>query len=98
MPKYINAEKLKEILKREKFLNDDKYIDEELPGGYEHKTIRECIDEMPSADVRENKHGEWKPERTRFGFYCNKCKMYSYWATNFCPNCGADMRERKETE
>ena len=60
----------------------------------------EMISQMPSANDVEIKHGVWKAEKTKFGFcfYCNQCEMLSYWAANFCPNCGADMRKRKETE
>jgi hypothetical protein len=94
MNKYINAEKLVEILKGIMVFGADRILD--FNDGIDYVT--DLIDEMPSADVVEVKHGEWRPERTRFGFYCNNCKMYSYWSTNFCPNCGADMRERKETE
>lgn len=59
-----------------------------------------------SADVRENVHGEWildgkedeyiyKCSKCEFHLYANRCanpeeslKMF-----NYCPNCGADMRE-----
>lgn len=27
---------------------------------------------------------------------CSECKIYVFQESNFCPNCGADMRERKE--
>ena len=95
MSKYISADELISTLNEtiEKHKNSDMFT----------RTVRAAenmitiIKRMPSADVVEVKHGEWKPERTRFGFYCNKCKMYSYRSTNFCPSCGADMRERGET-
>ena len=59
----------------------------------------ELINKMSSADVVEVKHGKWKAIKTKFGFcfYCDQCGMLSYWVANFCPHCGADMRERKET-
>ena len=57
---------------------------------------------LPSAvpaDVRENKHGEWMYTKHYGEPYrvCPKCHMERKddlsrgW--NFCPNCGADMRE-----
>lgn len=43
------------------------------------------------ADVRENVRGEWL---SMFGHnVCNKCGFkIDIVPTNFCPNCGADMR------
>ena len=74
-------------------INDEKPIIKELDN-FDLAEIKLCL--MPSEVIVEVKHGKWKPEKTGFGFYCNKCKMYSYWATNFCPNCGADMRGENE--
>lgn len=41
------------------------------------ETAQNCIDALPAADVRPVVRGKWH----------NRIK------TNFCPNCGADMRE-----
>lgn len=59
-----------------------------------------------SADVRPNIHGSWKVVSDGYGdnayiCECSECKdtVWVYkdadrkW--NFCPNCGADMREPK---
>ena len=52
----------------------------------------EMLEQLPSADVRENVRGEWF---SMFG-HC-VCMFCGYKGspiqTNFCPNCGADMRE-----
>ena len=60
-----------------------------------------CSARVPSADVRENIHGDWETVNEDWGVYeCSVCqhefmiiagdpKDNSY---NFCPNCGADMR------
>ena len=29
-------------------------------------------------------------------YYCSECRRRSIIKTNFCPDCGADMRERKD--
>ena len=58
-----------------------------------------CVDlleQLPSADVRENIKGEWIKQYFDFRdncqiYSCSKCD-YQDVDTNFCPNCGADMR------
>lgn len=64
-------------------------------------TVIYILSEMDSADVRENVRGEWE---TSFGARlktdgqhwldcrCTACGLYSGQASDFCPNCGADMR------
>ena len=49
------------------------------------------VDNMVSADVQRVKRGEWgKRAYNRVQCsYCGKCEDI---ATDFCPNCGADMR------
>ena len=95
MPKYINADELKEQM---------------VKYGWKHpdSTVHEFVDDMPSADVRENIHGEWKEEPSIFPnnpfVRCSECGEEALLdengvaKSNFCPNCGADMRERKEAE
>lgn len=48
---------------------------------------------LPTADVRENIKGEWI-DRGVGGWECSRCHyIVERWNnTNFCPNCGADMR------
>ena len=54
---------------------------------------------VPSADVRENVNGEWIfPYGDKKYKHCSACgkTFYSIPATsNYCPNCGADMRGDK---
>ena len=64
----------------------------------------DAIETLPSADVVERKHGEW------INVYCGEVWVEQYCSEcgvviedepmdyNFCPNCGADMRERKDNE
>ena len=56
----------------------------------------QVLDEIPAADVVEVKHGVWilNPDDTAgCGFFvCSSCKCDVYDQTDFCPNCGADMR------
>ena len=87
MSRYIDADKLQESFK-------------ELHGG--KRSL--LIDTAPTADVRENVKGEWidKPNREfcfRADFKTIECNQCGYnmpksdsFASNYCPNCGADMR------
>lgn len=64
------------------------------------------IDQMPAADVRPVVRGRWLKEENIFDdstYVCSACN--EPWTIiegtpkennmNFCPNCGADMREEK---
>lgn len=61
----------------------------------------EYLDEVPAADVRPVVRGEWANEHlasTSGGTYavirCSVCKsQFPLYKTNYCPSCGADMRE-----
>ena len=45
-----------------------------------------------SVEVRENVHGEWVETESVY-YICSLCGDDSYYESNFCPNCGADMRK-----
>ena len=71
--------------------------------------IIKALESIPAADVREVKRGKWKrvvdltgveafgyKETMLVGYGCNVCGYevdVSEGNYNFCPNCGADMRE-----
>lgn len=102
MARYIDAEKLAKLCD----IMADKC---DIPGAsesvwHQFRTVVEC---SPTADVVEVKHGKW--EETGDGYLHRECGMFfdTYlWANriydifhngfNYCPNCGADMRERSE--
>lgn len=56
----------------------------------------ELINNMPSEDVAEVKHGVWQigMEYGAEIYTCSECGFESADDSNFCPNCGASMRER----
>ena len=71
------------------------------------RALLKALAAIPTVDVVERKHGEW----IEYNYpgaecvYCSKCKEEYYPDDlllgrndypNFCPNCGADMRERGE--
>ena len=46
---------------------------------------------IPAADVRPVVHGRWE-DRGSLSARCSECGCKSLRASDFCPNCGADMR------
>ena len=60
--------------------------------------IEEMIDSIPAADVRPVVRGKWRLYSPLTDTYeCDKCGYLvidESFRTNFCPNCGADMREK----
>ena len=62
--------------------------------------IREFINNQPTADVAEVKHGVWEvvdeAEPRRYG--CSKCKRLSWTADNYCSYCGAKMDGERRTD
>ena len=98
MARYIDAEKLKCSIDSEtdSIFDRDKTI-EEL-----YYNLCELVDDEPTADVQEVKHGYWIPERdpdenNRIQcFHCSVCDddfhyIGAFVATKYCPNCGARM-------
>ena len=86
--RYIDADELKNFIFR--------YGD--------HATVDDCIkwiEQTETADVRENVKGEWIVKKDIIN--CSVCKRCSWSKSyedlvrsfNFCPNCGADMRNSK---
>jgi len=69
--------------------------------GHEHSADEiaeyQRIEDLPEEDVRPVVRGRWTDGK------CDQCGEHApYWCmasayhtTNFCPNCGADMREVK---
>lgn len=91
MPRYIEADDAICELKREFLVNDF------------GKIVR-CISRTQTADVRKNVHAHWVIETEMVngtlcsGQFCSDCGYPQYLTTNFCPNCGADMREGREDD
>lgn len=64
------------------------------------------LNDQPTADVREVIHAHWG-EADKYGNrICSNCKSVEHVPTlmgepivwDFCPNCGAQMDERRENE
>lgn len=57
-----------------------------------------CIKDAPTIEVVPVVHGEWESELGLFFpvYRCSECNCATALGkTNFCPNCGADMRGEK---
>lgn len=109
MSEYISKEEaLKIVGFEEKWLSDTKSTNYDVDIAFHG--LKKKIESAPSADVRPNTHGHWK-KRTYIGNHetvtmnvCSECGKEFGWDietgisigdNNFCPNCGADMREPK---
>lgn len=61
---------------------------------YDTNAILESIDDQPTVDAVEVVHGHWitVEGREHLGVVCSNCHKWFGEKTNYCPNCGADMR------
>lgn len=88
-----------------RYINTDKILYKDLSDGRGlcWVVFKDWIDKMPTADVRENVRGEWiedkKAEQEHQLIFhkvwtCSQCgeRQCRLKGSNFCPNCGADMR------
>lgn len=70
-----------------------KYILDEYPLLQRDRLMR-TIDDIPAADARPVVRGKWVYNAPFDNIpYCSECLMPQGSECNFCPNCGADMRE-----
>ena len=62
----------------------------------EERSVYDAIAALPNADVRTVARGEWQFHMftaNSWGYECRVCHTTWDTPTNYCPNCGADMRE-----
>ena len=55
--------------------------------------VRDAFNAIPAADVRPVVRGKWEYNPGDNIPYCSECMMPQDSECNFCPNCGADIRE-----
>ena len=95
MTKYIKLEELMKFPIRRNRYNKEHGND--FVSGIE--MVLEYAKNIPAADVAPVRHGRWEKQS---GLYsCSECEMtcpyevqadvIEYWASNYCPNCGAKM-------
>lgn len=96
MPRYIDAQKLKDAMN----------IEDDTNGYFNIMTALKCVDEAPTADVQEVRHGRWNTINSKVT-QCSVCGVYRVCRVrrdirtqvgwNFCPVCGAKMDEEEPT-
>lgn len=62
--------------------------------------LRDVFSELPTADVVEVRHGEWKQAYNSFPKYvCTNCNhLFNNKSFKYCPNCGAKMDGERRAE
>ena len=92
MAEYIDRNRIGEILFHYSRMQSDEVKNVLLE-------VAKGVREIPAADVVERKTGEWihnpggESEFDAGDFYiCDQCGSAEWQDSNFCPNCGADMR------
>ena len=69
--------------------------------------IIDALADFTEENKVEPKRGEWKtweeqfpdkkvPKKNGLGVFCSACQLHADNMFNFCPNCGADMRENEK--
>ncbi len=92
MGKYIERDKIKfHRMEFEERCHNDVWTE------YEDIAYKSEIDSIHAADVRPVVHGRWIWQDAPcfgnpYGSYKCECGCLMPHKTNFCPNCGADMR------
>lgn len=79
-----------EYIEREAFLDA---IERMKPYHQDADDIAEMLQNFPAADVRPVVRGKWI--KIKYRSICRDCSFRGFASWNFCPNCGADMREEK---
>ena len=86
---------------------DTKWLEENAKeyslGYYDYDEYAVPLSALDEAPTIEPKRGEWiKDKSSPIAYRCTACNTLQHWSViqngkyNFCPNCGADMREESE--
>ena len=90
MAEYIEREAALALAESEEYLTPD---GDEI---YHEYIPVSAVKSIPAADVRPVVRGEWQFHMftaNSWGYECRVCHTTWDTPTNYCPNCGADMRE-----
>lgn len=93
--RFIDANKLYDFIQKEKAWRQDRMRQPRYgQGKYDaYYEMLDIINEQPTADVQEVKHGEWKAEGDCGITRCSVCgwTIEEDIEDNYCRNCGAKM-------
>lgn len=65
--------------------------------GFSREVIKKIVQDCPTADVVEVRHGEWIPVDEQYdAFDCSECEAMVSRMMNYCPRCGARMTGESE--
>lgn len=95
MPRYADVDKL--IKELSTMYKSPKSAEDFMTVGYDHAIadVVVTVHEHPTADVVERKRGKWIKVGDN-SYMCSVCGEISCCMGNYCPDCGADMREESE--
>lgn len=57
--------------------------------------FKQILDDVPSVENKGEWEKIWRTDCGRSEYVCSKCGCGEDYVTDFCPNCGADMRGDK---
>lgn len=95
----IDADEFERAMYHEAFENDASYDERNPMAKWEsglwirYKMFENCLEKMP---IIEPKRGKWMWDEQILGLVCSECKELGVERSNFCPNCGADMRIKND--
>ena len=100
--KLINPDKLREEMYHNAFETDTELQKWDSGCWIRYKLFENILDAQPIVDAPERKKGKWIIYVISMldgeGCRCSECGFEGapYW--DYCPNCGADMREESDNE
>ena len=54
--------------------------------------FKQILDNVPSVENKGKWEKIWRTDAEHSEYICSKCECGEDYPTDFCPNCGADMR------
>lgn len=80
-----------EYIERERVLANAVFVHGQWDDAY---VSAEKIKEIPAADVAPARHAH-RVDNGGFYYRCSECGGVLTYGGNYCPNCGAELTERK---
>lgn len=93
MPRYIDAEPFEGMHIMKSFdveINETPYSTIKSYTVTEYARVKD-VDDVPTADVQEVKHGKWDYGQNIFPCFCSECGQEADMVYAYCPHCGARM-------